>query len=61
MQLAERNYKIYDKEPLAIIEALMKWRQYLLDVMELFEIWTDNKNLKYFRTTGQMIFEATGL
>ena len=26
MQLAERNYEIYDKELLAIVEALAKWR-----------------------------------
>jgi len=26
MQLAEGNYKIYDKELLAIVEALTKWR-----------------------------------
>jgi len=38
MQLAERNYEIYDKELLAIIEALTKWRQYLLDTTEQFEI-----------------------
>jgi len=38
MQLAERNYKIYNKELLAIIEALAKWQQYLLDAIELFEI-----------------------
>jgi len=49
MQPAERNYEIYDKELLAIVEALTKCRQYLLDVMELFEIWTDHENLKYFR------------
>ena len=49
MQPAERNYKIYDKELLAIVEALAKWRQYLLNVMEPFEIWTDHENLKYFR------------
>ena len=49
MQLAERNYKIYDKELLAIVEVLMKWRQYLLDAIELFEIWMDHKNLKYFK------------
>jgi len=49
MQLAERNYKIYDKELLAIVEALAKWRQYLLDVIEPFKIWMDHKNLKYFR------------
>ena len=48
MQLVERNYKIYDKELLAIVEALSKWRQYLLDIRELFEIWMDHENLKYF-------------
>ena len=48
MQPAERNYEIYDKKLLAIVEALFKWRQYLLDVMEPFEIWTDHENLKYF-------------
>ena len=49
MQLAERNYKIYNKELLAIVEALTKWRQYLLDATEKFRVWTDHKNLKYFR------------
>ena len=48
MQPAERNYEIYDKELLAIVEALAKWRQYLLDATETFEIWMDHKNLKYF-------------
>jgi len=38
MQPAEINYKIYDKELLAIVEALTKWRQYLLDALETFEI-----------------------
>ena len=49
MQPAERNYEIYDKKLLAIVEALAKWRQYLLDVAETFKIWMDHKNLKYFR------------
>jgi len=49
MQPAERNYEIYDKELLAIVEALAKWRQYLLDAAETFEIWTDHENLKYFQ------------
>jgi len=42
IQLAERNYKIYDKELLTIVEALTKWRQYLLDVLP--------RNLKYKQT-----------
>jgi len=49
MQPVELNYEIYDKELLAIVEALTKWRQYLLDVKEPFEVWTDHENLKYFR------------
>ena len=49
MQPAERNYEIYDKELLAIVEVLAKWQQYLLDAAETFEIWTDHENLKYFR------------
>ena len=48
MQPAEGNYKIYNKKLLAIVEALTKWRQYLLDTLETFKIWTDHKNLKYF-------------
>jgi len=49
MSPAERNYEIYDKELLAIVEALDKWQQYLLDAVEKFEVWTDHENLKYFR------------
>ena len=49
MLLAERNYEIYNKELLAIVKVLDKWWQYLLDVVEKFEVWTDHKNLKYFK------------
>ena len=46
---AELNYDIYDKELLAIMYALKEWHPYLLDTREMFEIWTDHKNLSYFR------------
>jgi len=49
MSSVERNYEIYDKELLAIVEVLDKWRQYLLDAVEKFEVWTDHENLKYFK------------
>ena len=34
---------------MAIVEVLAKWRQYLLDAPETFEIWMDYENLKYFQ------------
>ena len=49
MQPAEQNYEIYNKDLLAIVEALTKWKQYLLDARKPFEVWTDHENLKYFR------------
>jgi len=54
MQPAERNYEIYDKELLVIVEALAKWRQYLLDAAETFEIRMDHENLKYFRESHKL-------
>ena len=46
---AERNYEIYDKELLAIIICLDEWRQYILGAPDKFEVWSDHKNLEYFR------------
>ena len=42
----ERHYSIYDKEMLAILDALTKFRQYL--VGSKFKIKTDDNSLKYF-------------
>ena len=44
----ERNYKIHDKEMLAIIRRLEAWRHLLEGAQFKFEIWTDYKNLEYF-------------
>jgi len=44
----EWNYKIHDKEMLAIICALKEWRHFLEGATYLIEIWTNHKNLKYF-------------
>ena len=44
----ERNYKIHDKEMLAIIHVLEEWRHFLEGVTHPVEIWTDHKNLEYF-------------
>jgi len=48
MNETERNYEIYDQELLAIMEELKQWRQYLIGSNQ-FEIWTDHKNLGYFK------------
>jgi hypothetical protein len=37
----EWNYEIYDKEMLAIIQALEDWRHFLEGAQHKFEIWTD--------------------
>ena len=44
----EQNYKIYDKEMLAVIRCLKAWRHFLEGATEKFEIQTNYKNLKYF-------------
>ena len=46
---AERNYEIHDQEFLAVMNALADWRQYLMGAQHPFEIWTDHRNLTYFR------------
>ena len=46
----EWNYKIHDKEMLAIIRAMEEWRHFLEGSKLRFEVWTDHKNLEYFRT-----------
>jgi len=44
----ERNYKIHDKEMLAIIRGLENWRYLLEGAHFKFEICTNYKNLEYF-------------
>ena len=49
----ERNYEIYDQELLAIMIGIRHWRQYLLGGNE-FKVWTDHKNLEYFRSPQKL-------
>jgi hypothetical protein len=46
---AEKNYHTYNKELLAIMVALQEWCQYLLSTKKQFEIWSNHKNLGYFK------------
>ena len=50
----KRNYKIHDKEMLAIIRGLENWRHLLEGAHFKFEIWTDHKNLEYFMKTQKL-------
>lgn len=45
----ERNYEIYDKEMMAIMDSIEEWRQYLLGARETVEVFTDHQNLQYFK------------
>ena len=45
LNATKQNYKIHDKEMLAVIRCLEAWRHYLEGVKLEFEIWTDHKNL----------------
>jgi len=54
LSLVEQNYKIYDKEILAIIWALKEWRHFLKEAVYPVEIWTDYKNLEYFMTAKKL-------
>jgi len=50
-KFAEMNYDIYDKEMAAIVQAFKEWEPLLKGCRWQITVWTDYKNLKYFRTT----------
>src|SRR6266436_837564 len=50
----ECNYQIHNKEMLAIMHALDKWRHFLEGVTEKFEIPMDHQNLAYFRDAQKL-------
>jgi hypothetical protein len=54
LNAVEWNYKIHDKEMLAIICALEEWQHFLGGAQLKFEVWTDHKNLEYFRTAQKL-------
>jgi hypothetical protein len=54
MTLLELNYDIYNKELLAVIIVLKKWKTFLQGTIELFIIKTDYKNLMGFLTTKKL-------
>jgi hypothetical protein len=50
LQLAEHNYKIYDKELLTIIHALYHFCHYLQGNEHTTRVFSDYANLQYFTT-----------
>ena len=46
---AERNYDIYDRELLAVIRGLKTWKHYLWGSPFPVKVFTDHKNLLYFK------------
>lgn len=53
LNAAEKNYATHDKEMLAIVRALHKWRTDLLG--SEFEVFTDHKTLEYFSKQRDLI------
>jgi len=54
LSLPERNYKIYNKEMLAVMRCLEDWRHYLEGTKKEFKIWMDHKNLQYFMSSQKL-------
>ena len=54
LNATEWNYKIHNKEMLAVIRCLEAWRHYLEGAKLEFKIWTDHKNLQYFMTSQKL-------
>jgi RNase H-like domain found in reverse transcriptase len=54
MSPTEQNYDAASKELSAIMTALTHWCHYLMGAIEEFEIWTNQKNLTYFRSPQKL-------
>jgi len=50
----ERKYEIYDRELLGIIRALKEWRHYIQGSGHTTVVFSDHKNLTYFRTAQKL-------
>ena len=48
MSAAQRNYQIYNKELLAVINSITEWRPNLLGTSQPIKVFTDYKNLEFY-------------
>ncbi|KAG5338644.1 hypothetical protein C0989_006733 [Termitomyces sp. Mn162] len=55
LNAVEQNYKIHDKEMLAIIWSFEEWQHFLEGVQHKFKVWMDHKNLKYFKAKASLL------
>jgi len=60
LDIHERNYKIYDKELLAVIRGLEEYRHHLKGHPHKTEIWSDHQNLTFFRTAQKLTRRQAG-
>jgi len=54
LNVHKRNYKIYDKKLLVVIQGLEEYRHYLERHPHKIEIWSDHQNLTIFRTAQKL-------
>jgi RNase H-like domain found in reverse transcriptase len=50
----ERKYEIYNRELLGIIRALKEWRHYIQGSGHMTVVYSNHKNLTYFRTAQKL-------
>ncbi|KAG5725263.1 hypothetical protein E4T56_gene12725 [Termitomyces sp. T112] len=60
LNAVELNYKIHNKEMLAIIWLFKEWWHFLEGVWHKFEVWTDYKNLEYFQMAKKLNCQQPG-
>ena len=51
----EQNYNIHDRELLTIIHGLRAWRHILLSTPHIITIYTDHKNLTFYRSAHRIV------
>ena len=54
LDVHKRNYKIYDKKLLAVIQGLEEYKHHLEGHLYKVEIWLDHQNLTFFRTAQKL-------
>jgi len=54
LDVHERNYKIYDKKLLVVIQRLEEYKYHLKGYLYKVEIWSDHQNLNFFRTAQKL-------